>query len=97
MVDVKQVEVEIASSSSPNILVIGIAGGSGSGKTTLAQAIYKAIGEDKISYITHDSYYKDISHLSLEERGMQNFDHPDSLDTGKSFKPQKMTIRCWSK
>ena len=32
-------------------------------------------------YLTHDHYYKDISHLSLEERSKTNFDHPDSLDT----------------
>lgn len=62
-------------------IVIGIAGGSGSGKTTLAQAIYKEIGEDIITYISHDSYYKDISHLPFEQREKQNFDHPDSLDT----------------
>lgn len=65
----------------PNIMVIGIAGGSGSGKTTLAQAIYDAIGEENITYISHDSYYRDISHLPLEEREKQNFDHPNSLET----------------
>lgn len=65
----------------PNIMVIGIAGGSGSGKTTLAQAIYDAIGEENITYISHDSYYRDISHLPLEEREKQNFDHPQSLET----------------
>ena len=32
-------------------------------------------------YLTHDHYYKDISHKSLEERAKTNFDHPDSLDT----------------
>jgi uridine kinase len=63
------------------IIVIGIAGGSGSGKTTLARAIYDAIGAENISFISHDSYYKDLSHLAIEEREKQNFDHPDSLDT----------------
>ena len=63
------------------IIVIGIAGGSGSGKTTLAKAIYESIGESKITYISHDSYYKDLSHLPIEERCLANFDHPDSLDT----------------
>ena len=48
--------------------MLGIAGGSGSGKTTLAKAIYESLGESKITYITHDSYYKDLSHLTLEER-----------------------------
>jgi len=48
---------------------------------TLANAIYAAIGEEHMHYIAHDSYYKDASHLSMEERQCLNFDHPDSLDT----------------
>ena len=27
-----------------------------------------------------DCYYRDLSHLSLEERHANNFDHPDALD-----------------
>lgn len=64
-----------------DIIVIGIAGGSGSGKTTLATAIYESIGEENITFISHDSYYKDLSHLTFDQRAEQNFDHPDSLDT----------------
>ncbi len=30
----------------------------------------------------HDSYYRDLSHLPMEERVKVNFDHPDSLDNG---------------
>ena len=53
-----------------------------SGKTTLARNIYESLGGDKLcSYLVHDDYYKDISHLSIEERAATNFDHPDSLDT----------------
>lgn len=63
------------------IIVIGIAGGSGSGKTTLSKAICQALGPDNITYIQHDSYYKDITHLPIEKREQQNFDHPDSLET----------------
>lgn len=48
----------------------------------MARNIYKALEEDhNVAYLVHDSYYKDISHLSLEERARTNFDHPDSLDT----------------
>jgi uridine kinase len=64
-----------------DIIVIGIAGGSGSGKTTLARAIYDSIGIENVSYISHDSYYRDLSHLAMEERERQNFDHPDALET----------------
>lgn len=62
-------------------LVIGIAGGSGSGKTTLSRAVVDALGRENIAYISHDSYYKDLSHLPISEREKTNFDHPDSLDT----------------
>lgn len=51
------------------------------GKTTLAKAILDAMGVDSITYISHDSYYKDLSHLTMEERDAQNFDHPNALDT----------------
>mmetsp|Transcript_8168 Transcript_8168/g.12198 ORF Transcript_8168/g.12198 Transcript_8168/m.12198 type:complete len:345 (+) Transcript_8168:15-1049(+) len=64
-----------------DVIVLGIAGGSGSGKTTLAKAIYESLGESSITFISHDSYYKDLSHLSMKEREKTNFDHPDSLDT----------------
>jgi len=44
-------------------LVIGIAGGSGSGKTTVAQTILQRVGPDRISFLQHDAYYKDLSGL----------------------------------
>ena len=62
-------------------LVIGVAGGSGSGKTTVVKRILDVIGEDKILLLEHDSYYRDLAHLPLEERMKQNFDHPSSLET----------------
>ena len=61
------------------MLVIGIAGGSGSGKTTVVQAITRQLKE-KVVIVPQDSYYKDSSHLPLEERQKVNFDHPDSID-----------------
>jgi len=62
-------------------LVIGIAGGSGSGKTTLANLILERIGKERIAYLPHDAYYKDLSALPRNQRAAINFDHPDSLDT----------------
>ena len=61
------------------MLVIGIAGGSGSGKTTVVNAITEKLKE-KVVVIPQDSYYKDSSHLPLEERQQINFDHPDAID-----------------
>jgi uridine kinase len=62
-------------------LVIGIAGGSGSGKTTVAQELLQRVGPDKIAYLQHDSYYKDLSGLPPAQRISVNFDHPNSLDS----------------
>lgn len=62
-------------------LVIGIAGASGSGKTTVAQEILNRVGADRIAYLQHDSYYKDLSLLPSTQREEVNFDHPNSLET----------------
>ncbi len=59
--------------------VIGIAGGSGSGKTTVVKALTEHLKE-RVVVLPQDSYYKDSSHLPLEERQKVNFDHPDSID-----------------
>lgn len=64
----------------PNPLVIGVAGGSGSGKTTVTKAILSQVGSQRIALLSHDSYYRDLSHLSLAERAQVNFDHPDAFD-----------------
>ena len=61
------------------MLIIGIAGGSGSGKTTVVKAITEKLKE-QVVVIPQDSYYKDSSHLPMEERQKVNFDHPDSID-----------------
>jgi uridine kinase len=65
----------------PEPLVIGIAGGSGSGKTTVAQAILQRVGTDRIAFLQHDSYYKDLRGLPPAQRNEFNFDHPNSLET----------------
>ena len=62
------------------MLVIGIAGGSGSGKTTVVKAITEKIEGKKVVVIPQDSYYKDSSDLSDEEKRVHNFDHPDAIE-----------------
>ncbi len=62
-------------------IIIGVAGGTASGKTTVADAILDRVGRDRIVFIQHDAYYRDLSHLPLEERRKLNFDHPDALET----------------
>ena len=62
-------------------LVIGIAGGTGSGKTTIADYILQSVGPEKISFLPHDAYYRELEGMSQEERAKVNFDHPASLET----------------
>jgi uridine kinase len=62
-------------------LVIGVAGGSGSGKTTVVRRIIESIGDDQVTVLEHDRYYRDRNDLRLEERAALNYDHPDSLET----------------
>lgn len=66
-----------------NTIIIGIAGSSGSGKTTLAQALYNYFQtqlEVSCELISADNYYRDLGHLTADERHKVNFDHPDSIE-----------------
>lgn len=62
------------------MLIIGIAGGTGSGKTTVVQQIIEELPVDEVCIISQDSYYKDTSHLSFDQRVKINFDHPQAID-----------------
>ncbi|MBV7267859.1 uridine kinase [Winogradskyella luteola] len=62
------------------MLIIGIAGGTGCGKTTVVNTILNELPEGEVGIISQDSYYKDTSHLSYDERVKINFDHPRSID-----------------
>ena len=62
------------------VFLIGIAGGTGSGKTSLAKAISTDFGFSEVAVIQQDSYYFDLSNLSMKERALKNFDHPDAVD-----------------
>jgi len=62
------------------MLIIGIAGGTGCGKTTVVNTILNELPEGEVGVISQDSYYKDTSHLSYNERVKINFDHPRSID-----------------
>ena len=62
-------------------IIIGVAGGTGSGKTTVTRQILSRVGEERIAYIPHDAYYRDLAHLPPNLRTRINFDHPDSLET----------------
>lgn len=61
-------------------VVIGVAGGSGSGKTSVTNSICERFSDQTILVIEQDYYYKDQSHLPLEERLNTNYDHPLAFD-----------------
>ena len=61
-------------------ILIGIAGGTGSGKSTVTREIYKSITDKNVAIIEQDSYYKDQSNISFEERVKTNYDHPFAFD-----------------
>ena len=62
------------------MLIIGIAGGTGCGKTTVVNQILNELPTEEVGVISQDSYYHDLSHLTLIERKKTNFDHPNSID-----------------
>ncbi|OUP79170.1 MULTISPECIES: uridine kinase [unclassified Thomasclavelia] len=62
-------------------IIIGIAGGSASGKSSIANEIYEYFKhEHTIKIIRLDDYYKDQSHLTMEQRVKTNYDHPLAFD-----------------
>lgn len=63
-----------------NVIIIGISGASASGKSLLSNTIINELGSDQVVVISEDSFYKDHSNISLEERAKINYDHPDSFD-----------------
>lgn len=62
------------------MLIIGIAGGTGSGKTTVVKKIISSLPAGEVAVIPQDSYYKDSSHVPVEERSKINFDEPNAFD-----------------
>jgi uridine kinase len=61
-------------------LIIGIAGGTGSGKSTVARNVAQALATSSVAFIDMDAYYRNFSHVPLEERRQINWDHPDAFD-----------------
>lgn len=62
------------------MLVIGIAGGTGSGKTTVVRKIIESLPKDEVAVMPQDCYYKNNSHIPLEERLKMNYDEPASIE-----------------
>ncbi|MFV0555526.1 MAG: uridine kinase [Lactovum sp.] len=63
------------------IILIGVTGGSASGKTSIAHEIFNSFPKENVAMIQQDSYYKDQTNLTMEERFSVNYDHPLAFDT----------------
>lgn len=63
-----------------NCIFIGVAGGSGSGKTTVAHNLVKTFKSEDAVLVEQDAYYKELNHLTIEEKAKVNFDHPNSIE-----------------
>ena len=63
-----------------NCKIIGIAGGTGSGKTALAESLSLEFPKSSTLIIEQDSYYKDLSNLTMDKRNSVNYDHPETID-----------------
>ena len=74
-----------------NILII-VAGGSASGKTTVVSKLMKSLNYSDVNVICEDNYYKDQSHLSMEERKLTNYDHPNSIDDDLLYEDLKKLL-----
>ncbi len=61
-------------------IIVGIAGASASGKTLFSESLLESLNSKHLCMISEDAYYKDQSHLSIQERIQTNYDHPDSID-----------------
>ena len=62
------------------MLIIGIAGGTGSGKTTVVNKIINSLPPGEVAVLPQDSYYRDSSHVPVEERSKINFDEPAAIE-----------------
>jgi uridine kinase len=62
-------------------IVIGVAGGTSAGKTTVALTLLDRVGRERVAFIQHDAYYRDLGDVAAVERARVNYDHPDSLET----------------
>ncbi|KZZ60802.1 MAG: uridine kinase [Oleiphilaceae bacterium] len=61
-------------------LLVGVAGASASGKSLLAKNLKESFPSEYIQVISEDNYYRDQSHMSMQEREQTNYDHPNAIE-----------------
>ncbi|QBY06269.1 uridine kinase [Thalassotalea sp. HSM 43] len=67
-----------------NLTIIAVVGASASGKSLFAQTIYdelvEELGQQSMTIIKEDSYYRCQDHLEFEDRTKTNYDHPKAFE-----------------
>ena len=61
-------------------IVVAILGASGSGKSHLVASLAPETLGATVAVLRVDDYYRDLAHLSFEDRDAINFDHPDAIE-----------------
>ncbi|WP_109832357.1 uridine kinase family protein [Reichenbachiella versicolor] len=61
-------------------IIIGLTGGSGSGKTFILHLLKQALGEEKVTVLSQDNYYKPIEEQTKDDQGIENFDLPSAIN-----------------
>lgn len=67
-------------------LIIGVTGGSGSGKSLFLHELLKNFSDTEICLITQDNYYKNREQQPVDEKGIKNFDLPESIEDERLYK-----------
>ena len=60
--------------------IIGIGGGTGAGKSTLARRLALLYADQGTVILDQDSYYRDQSQMTFDQRVLTNYDEPAALD-----------------
>nr|WP_211183389.1 uridine kinase [Thalassotalea sp. Y01] len=67
-----------------SLTIIAVVGASASGKSLFAQTIYdelvEELGQQSMTIIKEDSYYRCQDHLEFEDRTKTNYDHPKAFE-----------------
>ncbi|MEQ8365003.1 MAG: uridine kinase [Cyclobacteriaceae bacterium] len=69
-----------------NPIIVGISGGSGSGKTLFLRALMDSFKSSEASLLSLDNYYKPRAAQPKDDKGIENFDLPESLDRERFYK-----------
>ena len=72
--------------------VVGITGGSGSGKTSFVKDLNSRLSEI-CTVISQDDYYLPLDKQPVDNKGIHNFDMPDSIDSAQMVDDVKRLMR----